>query len=95
MLISWLVLMIVSLSVYVSEQGKICSGSYLSDEEKEDTESDIYKYYDMRLSIYVMLIALLHTFFVTLIVVGGIIYGIVYAIKGPEYFKKKELFKEN
>ena len=83
------------ISAYVNEQAKICMGSYISKEDWAAEEDEYYPYYDKALGSYIFILTMVYGITSAIVLVGGTIAGILYCVKGPEFFKKKENEKES
>ena len=70
-----------------SHTGMVCGGHYLSGEERTDEEKETY---DIELGQMVGFFGIVHVVILGTIFTALIIMSIIYCIRGPEYFKKKE-----
>ena len=72
-----------------NEQVNTCTGSRLSKEEKKDQA--ITGRYDMAIGNIVFVVALIYSIICGCIVLAGLVFGILYAVKGGEWFNKNIL----
>ena len=72
-----------------NEQVSTCSGSRLSKEEKKDQA--ITDRYDMAIGNFVFVVTLIYTIICGCIVLAGLVFGILYAVKGAEWINKNIL----
>lgn len=67
-----------------NEQVNTCSGSSLSKEEKKDQATT--DRYDMAIGNFVFVVALIYSIICGCIVFAGLVFGILYAVKGEQWF---------